>query len=157
MNKQTRNWLILMITSYIIMFILIPPKRGPKLSPFGFYLGFVQAIILNWLAVKRQKLWSLPGDILLFGIPILTCLSWIPISIIYGYYFPYRKSISWKTGYIMIFALGATIGQYILGLIGMWESKKWKPIFTFPMAILTHSIMYLFSPLFKLSKIREFN
>lgn len=155
MNKQTKNWIFFTIVSYVLMFILIPPKKGPKISGFGFYLGFVQAVILKWFAVKKYKLWKIPGDILIKGIPILTCISWIPPAILYAYYFPYGKKLSRKTGYIFLFALGTTIAQYIQGLIGMWESKKWKPIYTFPLAITTHSIMTIFLPFFKLNRIRE--
>jgi len=134
-----------------------PLKKGPRISGFGFYLGFVQAVILNFIAVKKYKLWKIPGDVVIKGIPILTCISWIPPSIIYAYYYPYGKKLSWKTGYILLFALGTTIFQYIQGLIGMWESKKWKPIYTFPLAIVTHTIMSMFLPLFKLNNIRENN
>ena len=157
MSRQTKNWVIFAIASYVIMFMLIPPKKGVKISGFGFYLGFVQAVILKWFAVRKYKLWKIPGDILLKGIPILTCISWIPPAILYAYYFPYGKRLSWKTGYILLFALGTTIAQYIQGLIGMWESKKWKPIYTFPLAILTHTIMTIFLPFFKLNRIRENN
>ena len=157
MNRQTRNWVVFTIACYVLMFILIPPKRGPKVSPFGFYLGFVHAIMLNLLVVKAYRLWKLPGDILIYGIPLLTCVSWIPPSIIFAYYFPYGKKIITKAGYILTYAVGTTVVQYIQGLIGMWESKKWKPIYTFPLAIITHTTMTLFMPLFKLNKIRDSN
>lgn len=155
MNIKTKNWIIFTIAMYILMFMLIPPKRGPKIAPFGFYLGFFQAVLLNWVAVRIYKLWKYPGDILLKGIPIFTCLSWIPLANIFSYFFPYGKSLSWKTGYILLYAIGTTIIQYIHGLIGMWENKHWKTIYTFPLAIFTHTLMTLTLPLFKLNKIRE--
>lgn len=155
MNKQTKNWVVFTLSLYIIMFLLIPPNRGPKISRFGFYLGFVHAIILNWFAVKKYKLWKMPGDILIYGIPLFTCLSWIPPSIIFAYYFPYGKTLTWKAGYILFFALGTNITQYIHGVIGMWESMKWKPFFSLPLAILTHTIMYLFTPLFDIDKLNK--
>jgi len=139
------------------MFIIIPPKKGPKIAPFGFYLGFVQGIVLNWFTVKILKLWKYPGDISLKGIPILTCICWIPTANLFAYFFPYGKNLTWKTGYILMFGTGTTIAQYIQGIIGMWESKKWKTIYTFPLAIITHTIMALSLPLFKLNKIRENN
>lgn len=151
MPRQTRNWIVFAIVSYIFMFMLIPSKQVSKFSKFGFYLGFVQAVILKLIAFKKYKLWKLPGDILIYGIPILTCLAWVPPSMIFAYYFPSGKKLSWKTGYIMLFAIGTTIIQYIQGLIGMWESKKWKTIYTLPLAITTHTIMTLLLPLFKLN------
>lgn len=155
MHQQTRNWTIFTFITYLVMYMLIPLKAGPRVYPFGFYLGFMQAVILNFFAYKNYKLWKMPGSILIFGIPLLTCLAWIPTSIIFAYYYPYGKKLFWKTSYILLFAVGTTIVQYIHGLIGMWESKRWKPIYTFPLAIATHTIMAVFLPLFKLDKIRE--
>lgn len=155
MHRQTKNWTIFAIITYVIMFMLIPPKARQRVSPFGFYLGFIQAVLLNLFALNKYKFWKLPGDILICGIPLLTCLSWIPTSIIFAYYYPYGKKLFWKTGYILFFAVGTTIAQYLHGLIGMWESKNWRPIFTFPLAIITHINMAVCLPLFKLDNIRK--
>ena len=119
MTRSTRSWVIFTIASYLLMLMLIPSKQGAKLSKFGFYLGFIQAVILKWLAVKKYKLWKIPGDILLGGIPILTCLSWIPPSMIYAYYYPFGKRLFWKIGYMLLFAFGTTIAQYIQGILGI--------------------------------------
>lgn len=154
-KKTTYRWFIFSFFWYVLMFILIPPKKGPKISPFGFYLGFVQAVLLNFIAVKKYKLWKLPGDILYKGIPLLTSLSWIPPSIVYAYYYPYHEKFRWKSAYTMLFAVGTAIVQYVQGLVGMWESKNWRPIYTLPLALLTHTIMALCLPLFKLDHIRE--
>ncbi|MEW5920040.1 MAG: hypothetical protein AB1796_03605 [Bacillota bacterium] len=150
MQRQTRNWLLFALGWYIMMFILIPPKRGSKLSPFGFWLGFVQAVILNWITVRNHKLWRLPGDILLSGIPILTSLAWIPPSIIFANFFPTAKSWFWKATYILFFAAGTTIIQYGQKCLGMWENIKWKDLYTFPLAVLTHTLMAITLPFFKI-------
>ncbi|WP_028306316.1 hypothetical protein [Desulfitibacter alkalitolerans] len=155
MNRQTKNWILFTIAAYILMFMLVPPKKGPKLSPFGFYFGFIQAVILNWYAVRNHKLWKLPGDILLYGIPLLTCISWIPPSIIFAYNFPYKKEFCWKALYVLLFAFGTTVSQYVQGLIGMWDSKTWKTLYTFPLAICTHCIMIMGIYLFRLQGIKD--
>jgi len=155
MQRQARNWIIFTIGCYLLMFMIVPPKKGPRLSPFGFYFGFLHAVILNWLAVKTYKLWKLPGDILINGIPVLTCISWLPPAVLFAYFFPYDKKAIWKVAYIFFYSIGTTIVQYIQGLIGMWESKNWKPIYTLPLSFLTHSIMALGLPIFRLKNIRE--
>ncbi|HBV88542.1 MAG TPA: hypothetical protein DEF42_18315 [Desulfosporosinus sp.] len=155
MKRQTKNWIVFTLALYTTMFILIPPKRGPKVAPFGFYLGFIHASILNYFTAKIYKLWKYPGDILLKGIPIFTCLSWVPIANIFAYFFPYRKNSIFKAGYILMFASATTAVQHIHGFIGMWESKKWRTMYTFPLAVFTHTIMTLFLPLFNLKNIRE--
>lgn len=157
MNRQTKNWIVFAIALYTLMFILIPRKRILKVAPFGLYLGFVQAVILNWVTVKTYKLWKYPGDILLKGIPLLTCISWVPMANFFSYFFPYGKNLTWKTGYILLYAIGTTIIQYLHGFIGMWESKKWRTLYTLPLGILTHTTMTLLLPLFRFDGIRNNN
>ncbi|KGK91901.1 hypothetical protein DP73_00800 [Desulfosporosinus sp. HMP52] len=154
MRKQTKRWVVFTTACYIFMFLLIHPKRLVKATTFGFSLGFVPAIFLNWFTVKTYRLWRLPGDILLNGIPILACVSWLPPAAIFGNYFPYRKNLTWKTGYILLFSLGTTMVQSLQSAMGMWENKNWKTLYTLPLAILTHTSMTFLLPLFKLHKIR---
>lgn len=148
MQRLSRNWMLFTIAFYMIMFMLIPPKRGPKLSPFGFWLGFVQAVLLTGVCMRKLNLWKLPGDILVCGIPILTATAWIPPTILFANFFPAAKSRLLKGAYILLFAAGTTLAQHKLRLLGMWENIRWKDIYTFPLAILTHTIMAIFLPLF---------
>ena len=155
MQRQTKNWLMFTIALYVILFIIIPPKRGPKLSPFGFWMGFVQAVFVTGIGVRNKKLWKLPGDILFNGIPILTSLSWIPTSIIFANFYPAAKKRIWKTLYIMFFAAGTVLIQRFQRVIGMWENIKWKDSYTFPLALVTHLIMTVFLPLFKIHPLEK--
>lgn len=145
---QTRNWLLFTIAWFIIMLLLIPPKRGLKLSPFGFCLGFGQAVILAWLAMGRLKLWKIPGDIMFSGIPVFTSISWIPPAILFVNYYPASKSWFYKAAYILFFAAGTALVQHGQRIAGMWENIRWKDIYTFPLALLTHTIMSLSRSLF---------
>ncbi|SDG31886.1 hypothetical protein [Desulfosporosinus hippei] len=154
MRRQTKRWVVFTTAWYVLMFLLIHPKRIKKAVAFGLSLGLVPAIFLNWITVKTYRLWRLPGDILLNGVPILACVSWIPPAAIFANYFPYRKNLTWKTSYILLFSLGTTIVQLVQQTIGMWENKKWKTPYTLPLAILTHTSMAFLLPLFKLNKIR---
>lgn len=146
--EQTRNWLLFTIAWFIIMLLLIPPKRRLKLSLFGFLLGFGQAVILAWLAMGRLKLWKLPGDILLSGIPVFTSMSWIPPAVLFAHYYPAGKSWFFKAAYVLFFAAGTALVQHGQRIAGMWENIRWKDIYTFPLALLTHSIMSICRPLF---------
>ncbi len=141
MQKQTRNWLLFTASTFVLMNILVPAKSRRRLYPFGLCFGFTQAIFLNWYSVRNNQLWKLPGDLLIKGIPVLTCLSWISPSIIFAYYFPYNKLPLVKSIYILLFASGTTLAQYFHGIVGMWESKNWKPIYTLPLSIATHVFM----------------
>ncbi|MEW6623899.1 MAG: hypothetical protein AB1420_12365 [Bacillota bacterium] len=155
MSRKTLNWALFTIMWYIIMLILIPPKHRPKLFPFGFWLGFVQAILLNRITMRTYKLWRLPGDILIGGIPLFAALSWFPPAIIFAYYFPLTYNWIWKAAYIFFFAAGTTIAQHIQKRIGMWENINWKTIYTFPLAIVTHFIMTVLIPVFNIDHLRN--
>ena len=155
MQRQTKNWLIFTLALYVILFIIIPPKRGPKLSPFGFWLGFVQAVIVTGIGVRNHKLWKLPGDILFGGIPILTSLSWIPTTLVFANFYPATKKWIWKALYVMVFGMGTTVIQYFQRLMGMWENIKWKDIYTFPLALFTHWLMTIFMPFFKIKPLEK--
>lgn len=149
MPKPTRNWVLFTLFLYLVIFMLIPPRRGPRLSPFGFWLGFVQAVVLNAVCVGKLKLWKLPGDLFLAGIPLFTALAWIPPAILFANFFPAAKSRLLKSAYILLFAAAATFTQKRLRLMGMWENIRWKDFYTFPLAILTHTLMAILLPLFK--------
>lgn len=151
MHKHTRNWLLFTLGWYIIFLILVPRKRRSKLWSFGFLLGFVQSVILNWITVQKYKLWRFPGDIMLSGIPLFTSLSWIATSMLFANFFPYRKNILWKTAYIVFFAAGTTIFERTQKFIGMWENIRWRDAYTFPLAMLTHTLMSIFLPLFNVT------
>lgn len=155
MQRQTKNWLLFTIGLYIMLFIIIPPKRGLGLSPFGFWMGFVQAVILNWITVRKHKLWKLPGDILLAGIPVLTSLSWIPPTILFANFYPAAKKWLWKALYVTLFAFGTTLIQSSQKQLGMWENIKWKDIYTFPLALFTHFIMTVLLPVFKIKPMKN--
>ena len=119
-------------------------KAQVKLSPFGFCLEFAQAVILAWLTMRRLKLWKIPGDIMFSGIPVFTSISWIPPAILFANYYPAGKSWFYKAGYILFFAAGTALVQHGQRITGMWENIRWKDIYTFPLALLTHSVMSIF-------------
>jgi len=107
------------------------------------------------IGVRNKKLWKLPGDILFAGIPILTSLSWIPTSIVFANFYPYAKKRLWKALYIIFFAVGTTLIQRTQRIVGMWENIKWKDVYTFPLALVTHLIMTVFLPLFKIQPLEK--
>ena len=133
---------------FTIMFLIIPLKRIQRFLSFGLCLGFVQAIILNWITTGVKKLYYLRGDKKVLGIPVFTALSWISPTIFFAHYFPRWKSWFYKVGYITFFAAGTTLVQYLQDRIGMWKNLKWSALHTFFLSILTHSLMTLSLPHF---------
>lgn len=141
METATLNWVIITIVLYTAMFILVPLKKVAELSPFGFYLGLIQAAFLLWLGQSYLRFFLLVGDPVLFGIPLLSTVSWIPPTIIFAYYSPLADSPVKKIAYVLFFATGAVFVQYSMALMGLWKSLRWNLLYTFILAIFTHTLM----------------
>jgi hypothetical protein len=145
MISQTVYWILFTITLFIIMFLLIPPDHGPELSPFGFWMGLVQAFVVLYLGHAYLKLFNLSGDQTFLGIPLLTALSWVPPSILFAAYFPWANTVLKKAAYILAFASGtAAVQQFLLMPLGMWKNIHWSTFYTFLLAVVTHSIMTVY-------------
>jgi len=141
MQSETLSWIILFLSLFAIMFIIVPPRKGPELSRFGFWLGIVQAIFILWIGQHYLGLFLAKGDPTLFGVPIFVTLVWFPPTVIFAYFFPRADTTLKKFLYIFMFASGTTVGQIVLENFGLWVSLKWNPIYTFLLALVTHSIM----------------
>ncbi len=132
-----------------MMFLSIPINRIQRFFCFGLWLGFFQAVILNWVTTGIKKLYYLRGDKKILEIPVFTALSWISTSIFFANYFPSSKNWRYKVGYIIFFAAGTTLVQYLQDRIGMWKNIQWSALHTFFLSILTHSMMTISLPYFK--------
>jgi hypothetical protein len=139
-STQTLYWVLFAIGWFILMFLLVPPKQIPELARFGFWFGFIQAIVVMGIG-QHYNFFRAVGDPNLLGVPLITSVSWIPPVIIFARFFPLADK-SWKiVGYVLLFAFGTSLVQYFQKLIGMWESTNWIPVYTFFLAIATHSLM----------------
>jgi hypothetical protein len=139
--QQTLYWFIIMIGAFIIMFIIVPPKLVPELSKFGFYFGLVFALIILGIGQGLLNLFTLVGDPTFLGIPLITSVLWIPPTIVFAYFFSFTYELYQRIILIVSFATGTAAFQYLLKEFDMWESRLWSPIYTFLLAILTHSLM----------------
>ncbi|MEJ6951610.1 hypothetical protein [Natronospora cellulosivora (SeqCode)] len=148
MNFLTLYWMIFTLTWFVILSIAVPRKKIIELLPYGFFLGFIHSIVLNYFTVHHFKVWILQGEIFIFGIPLFTSLAWISPVIIFSYYYPFNKQRSLQISYILLFAAGIAMVNYFLSLANMWEINNWRFIYTFILAIFTHTIMVLFFPVF---------
>lgn len=141
MQPETMWWIVIFLASFTIMFIIVPPRKGPDLAPFGFWLGIVQAMAILWFGQTFFKVFLVKGDPTILGIPVSITLMWFPIAVIFAYFFPRMDTLLKKVVYIMVFAVGSSLGQFTLENLGLWESLRWNPLYTFLLAIVTHSIL----------------
>jgi hypothetical protein len=141
MVAQNLYWIVFVIMLFVVMFITIPPKRGPILSPFGFWMGLIPAFGILWLGQVYFKFFRLIGAPALIGISILAAVAWIPPAILFAFYYPIKGLLWQKIGMVIVFASATTVVQYLLDLLGMWQNIRWSPFYTFLLAIVTHTIM----------------
>ncbi len=146
MALQTTYWLFILTGLTISMFVIIPPKLLLELSYIGFLFGFVQALTLIGLGQVYFRFFLLVGDPTVFGVPLISSLSWIPAVIIYAYYFKTADTLIKKIALLALTGAGAVAAQYILTIAGMWESLNWNLFYTFLLAIFAHTLIstYLF-------------
>jgi len=138
---ETLHWVLLAIVIYTAMFIVVPPAKGPELAPFGFWFGFVQAVVVLYLGQTHFKVFRLVGDPSFFGVPLISTVIWIVPAVFFAYFFPWAGTTIRKAVLVLIFAAGAAFAQYALDLMGLFENLRWNPFYTFLLAVFTHSNM----------------
>jgi hypothetical protein len=141
MLLNTLYWVLLTIGAYLFMFLLVPPQKELKMVVFSFWMGLIQAVVVLWLGQVYFRVFHIVGSPTILGIPILVTISWVPLSIIFGWYFRRANSQEQKAGYIGLFAVITAVAQYLLELAGLWINFRWNAFYTFILALVTHSLM----------------
>lgn len=138
---QVYYWLALLGILTIALFLLVPLDRIRQLFVFGLIGGVGLAVVVFTLA-SLLNVWTTIGGIKLFGyIPILPSIAWFFPTVMFGNFFP--KSDSWvvRGGWILLFALGSVVLQYVFDVLGMWRSIHWNLFYTFLLAVTTHTLL----------------
>lgn len=138
---NTLYWALATAGLFAFMLIIVQGPRRAELWPFGFWMGLVQAIFIMWAGHSYLTLFESLGDPKVLGVPVFTSLSWVPVSMIFARFFPIGGSTAVRIGYILMFAVGASIGQYTIEALGMWRSVRWSVLDTFLLAVMTHAFM----------------
>lgn len=138
---QTLYWVLFVLAWYVLMYFLLPAGSTKKLLSFGLWFGFAQACVIQYLGQVLFKFWRIAGDPTLLGIPVLTAVSWIPPAAIFARFFSWMKTGLEKAAWVLFFAGGTAIANYLQSLVGMWVNLRWNPFFTFLLALAAHSIM----------------
>ncbi len=107
-------------------------------------MGIFLAIMIQWLGQTYFKLWYLPSDIQILGIPVFTVISWFPPTIIYAAFFPRDRKWYKIAGYILLFAAGSAAVQYVMTILDMWVNLRWNSWYTLILAILAHMLITVY-------------
>lgn len=144
MSILTLYWLAFSAVAFAALYFVIPRQRIQQLFPFGFWLGFFLAGVVNWLGMNVFG-WFMPGDILLFGLPIFSSLYFIPLAIGFAHYYPLKKDWMVKVDYVLLFAAITTFLQSVLAILGMWQGANgWNVAYTFILAAIIHTVMTVY-------------
>ncbi|MDW7650154.1 MAG: DUF2165 family protein [Bacillota bacterium] len=143
-SNQWFLWFMLTVFLYIAMILIIPQDKIRRLVPFGFWFGFIMAIVITGFFQTLFNAFRLVGDPTVLGIPVFTPLAWVPPTIAFAVFFPHHKPWYYYPGYILIFITGAVAVQLGLEWFGMWQSIRWNPFLTALLASLPHSLMTIY-------------
>ncbi|EEG76346.1 hypothetical protein [Dethiobacter alkaliphilus] len=135
-------WLLLTVFLFVALFFLVPVKKIRAYLPFGIFLGVGLAVIVIWTFQFFLQYWEVTGDPVILGFTTLfTPLAWIPPTIIFAAYFPKYKRWYNVIGYVLLFAVGSMVVQYLLEQVGMWQSFRWNVLWTGLLATGTHTVL----------------
>lgn len=136
-------WVDIFFGFMFAMVITVPRKAIRQYITVAFFSGFGQGIIVTALLSSILDFWKFnyTDTFSLDGVPIFIVLAWVPVVIIYSYYFYRFKKPSEIFAYIMAFSLATSLFVHWLVRAGFLIFLKWNSLYTVILAFL------LFSPL----------
>ncbi len=125
------------------MFLTVPVQNISRLMLFGLVAGLGLALVVMtlmdpFLNLSRYKYASVPGSL---GIPILAAIAWFPVEIIFANYFSKMETKTQVYLYVLFFAVGATMLEYVSLLLGIREFIRWNLLATFLLSLAIHSCL----------------
>ncbi|MCK4257875.1 MAG: hypothetical protein KAX49_02795 [Halanaerobiales bacterium] len=140
---QLYYWMGLIIILGLGLIILVPIVRIRQLVLFGLLGGIGLAVVVFYIA-GALNLWRIVEGYDVMGIPLLPVIAWFFPVVIFGNFFPKNDSLLSKVIYILVFAVGSVITNYIFVFLGMWKSINWNYLYTFFLAFTSHSLLTLY-------------
>ena len=144
MQLQTYYWIGLNVILVIALFVLVPIRRIKELFWFGIIGGIGLAGVV-FVFANLLRVWTTVGGVKIMNLfPILPGIAWFFPEVIFGNYFPKDHSFFTKALYVLVFAAGSVVAQYIFDFLDMWRNIHWNLFYTFLLATLTHTILALY-------------
>lgn len=146
MNDSASPTTLILISSLIGMFLIVPGRDIKRFRKFGFWGGAVIGLAVLALGGPLLKLWRFHDRAQISGVPLMLGLSWYPAEIIFAYAFDVLERWHQRIGLILGIAASAMLIFHYLTSIGVWETlvpikRIW--FFLFSTAIHTGLAVYL--------------
>lgn len=134
-------WLDMFFGFMFAMVITVPRKAIRQYIMVAFLSGFGQGIIVTALLAHGLGLWKFNYvDIFnLDGIPVFIVFAWIPVVIIYSFYFNRVRKPSEIFAYMMAYSLATALFVHWMLRAGFLIFIKWNSLFTVILAFLLYS------------------
>ncbi|MGI6358197.1 MAG: hypothetical protein ACOX2K_05850 [Bacillota bacterium] len=137
-------WVLLFILAAIAMLVLVPRRDVIKLLPFGVVGGFLLALAVQWVAIHLLRIWrfNFTQFASYRGIPLFLALSWVPATIIFGYWLRQIRSNTGRFFFIAAFALGTVLLEWAFVLTGYRTYLRyWNVFYTAILALVLHYLL----------------
>lgn len=135
-------WIALNLALAIVMVLIVPLERIRQLFVYGLIGGTGIAVVV--FAVSHAfNAWEAVGGLnYLSGyFVLLPTIAWFFPVVIFGHFFPRTDSLVAIAAYVLLWAAGSVLAQWIFLLLGMWQNRHWSSFSTFLLAIVTHSVL----------------
>lgn len=131
-------WLLFAVIVWAATFLLAPVRKTRGLLSVGFWGGLVLTVILQlvfeyWLGLYRFHFMLWP----ILGFPLMLPFMWFAETVLFANYWP--KTNTSKIIYVLAFAAGATLINYLLLHYGFQSFIRWNLFYTFILAVVTHA------------------
>lgn len=147
MTWQSLNWIIFVVTIWVITFGLVKGNRIKELASVAIWGGVALTIFVQIMGIHIFNLWKFRYDYFtVLGIPLSLVVAWAAEVILFANFFPSRPI--WQGIYIFTFAFVSMILNVYFKIIGLQILIRWNIFYTFLLAIVIHGfIAYVIIPL----------
>lgn len=134
-------WVDIFFGFMFAMIIAVPRKAIQQYLAVAFLSGFGQGLIVTALLAPVLGLWKFnyADTFSLDGLPVFIVLAWVPVVVIYSYYFYRFKKSSEIFTYMLAYSLATGLFVHWLVRAGFLIFLKWNSLFTVILAFILYS------------------
>lgn len=137
-------WIGLNLLLFAILFVVVPFEKIKRLAVYGIVGGIGLAIFIFYFFSGYLKLWDTIGSAHISGVAILPVIAWFPPTIVFGHFYPKNDTFIYQATYVLVFALGAIVAQFLFIQLKMWINYNWNYFYTFLLALAAHSFLAIY-------------
>lgn len=140
-------WGWISLATLSVAYLLVPRHRFFSFLLPGVVLGALLALAINLVGDSVLRLWIYPPSAFsVAGVPLLMATMWIGEVILFLHFFPER---GWDRAlWLLAASLAVTFLDFLLVSYGFRRFINWSLAGTFVLAVFSHVVVVVFTPLF---------